>query len=43
MSQIFLIGMMGCGKTTIARLLSEFLCIKFADIDEEVEKKPERK
>lgn len=39
MSQIFLIGMMGCGKTTIARLLSEFLGINFADIDEEVEKK----
>lgn len=34
---IFLIGMMGCGKTTIGRELSKHLSIKFIDLDESVE------
>lgn len=35
---IVLIGMMGCGKTTIGRLLSEKLKMNFIDMDEYIEK-----
>ena len=38
MQNIFLIGMMGSGKTTIAKLLSKELSINYFDIDEEIEK-----
>lgn len=31
---ISLIGMMGCGKTTVGKLLSERLCFTFVDTDE---------
>ena len=34
---IFLIGPMGVGKTTIGRLLAELLQLKFYDSDEEIE------
>lgn len=39
MKNIVLIGMMGCGKTTIARLLSLRLHRPIIDIDEYIEKK----
>ena len=38
MLNIFLIGMMGSGKTTIAKLLSQKLSIDYFDTDEEIEK-----
>jgi len=38
MQNIFLIGMMGSGKTTIAKLLSQKLSIDYFDTDEEIEK-----
>ncbi|KAF2955072.1 shikimate kinase [Marinitoga sp. 38H-ov] len=40
---IFLIGMMGCGKTTIGKVLSEILNKRFIDLDEEIEKKENMK
>ena len=33
---IFLIGMMGCGKSTIGKLLSRQLSCSFIDLDEEI-------
>ncbi|MBR4039976.1 MAG: shikimate kinase [Clostridia bacterium] len=39
---IFLIGMMGCGKSTIGRLLSGHLGCRFADLDEEIVRYEER-
>jgi shikimate kinase/3-dehydroquinate synthase len=38
MVPIYLIGMMGSGKTTIGKILSDILNKKFIDIDEEIEK-----
>lgn len=38
MNNIFLIGMMGAGKSTIGKLLSNNMKISFVDTDEEVEK-----
>ena len=41
---IAFIGMMGCGKTTISRMLSEFLPdYSYIDIDEEIEKNTGKK
>ena len=37
-SNIVLIGYMGCGKTTVGRLLSESLGMDFADTDELIER-----
>jgi len=39
---IFLIGMMGCGKSTIGHLLSEKLSCRFIDLDEEIVRYEER-
>jgi shikimate kinase len=35
---IFLVGFMGCGKTTIGKLIAEKLNYQFLDSDEEIEK-----
>lgn len=35
---IVLIGMMGCGKTTIGKILSQQLALDFYDVDSEIEK-----
>lgn len=42
MKNIVLIGMPGCGKTTIGKILSEKLNMKYCDIDEYIEKKTGR-
>lgn len=39
MTNIYLIGMMGCGKTTVGRHLSKYLRLCFYDSDHEIEKK----
>lgn len=39
MMRIFLVGMMGSGKTTIGRMLSDVLGIPFVDMDEVIEKR----
>lgn len=38
LNKIFLTGFMACGKTTIAKILSEKLNFKFVDTDKEIEK-----
>lgn len=38
MENIILIGMPGCGKTTVGKLLAERLCRTFVDLDAEIEK-----
>ena len=37
MKNIFLVGYMGVGKTTIGKLLSEELGVKFIDLDKYIE------
>lgn len=39
---IFLIGFMGCGKSTMARLLSEELKLELVEMDETIEKEENR-
>lgn len=38
MKNIVLIGIMGCGKTTVGKILSKKLNRKFVDLDREIEK-----
>jgi len=38
MENIILIGMPGCGKTTVGKLLAERLCRTFVDLDAEIKK-----
>lgn len=38
MKNIILVGIMGCGKTTISKLLSEKLKMPVIDMDEYIEK-----
>ena len=42
-SNIVLIGMPGCGKTTVGRIISEKLSKKFVDSDTEIEQKFQKK
>ncbi len=42
MENIFLIGMPGCGKTTVGQQLAQILNKKFVDADEELEKRAGR-
>jgi shikimate kinase len=37
--KVYLVGFMGCGKTTIARALARRLGWRFVDIDEQIEKR----
>ena len=37
MNNLILIGMMGCGKSTVGRLAAEKLGLAFADTDERIE------
>lgn len=39
MNNIYLIGMPGCGKTTLGRILAEKINRRFIDVDEMIEKK----
>lgn len=39
---VFLLGFMGCGKTTVGRLLSRRLGWSFVDVDEELERRQGR-
>lgn len=39
MKNIFLVGFMGSGKSTVGKILSEKTGLKFVDIDSEIEKK----
>ena len=41
--QIVLIGMMGSGKTTVGKQLAEILDWTFIDLDEEIEKRENKK
>lgn len=38
MNNLILIGMMGCGKSTVGRLAAEKLGLAFADTDERIER-----
>ncbi|WP_461519402.1 shikimate kinase AroK [Porticoccus sp.] len=38
-NNVFLVGPMGAGKTTIGRLLAKNLSLKFVDLDAEIEKR----
>ena len=38
MNNLILIGMMGCGKSTVGRLAAEQLGLAFADTDERIER-----
>ena len=42
MKNIILIGMMGCGKTTVGRLLAQALGRELVDTDEAIERREGR-
>ena len=37
MRSVFLVGFMGCGKSTVGKSLAENLGLPFVDLDEEIE------
>ena len=39
----YLVGFMGCGKTTVGRLLADQLKWDFVDLDDEIEREAEAK
>ncbi len=39
--KIFLLGLPGCGKTTLGKELAQALSVPFVDLDEEIEKREE--
>ncbi len=41
--RLFLVGMMGSGKTTIGRMLSSVLSLPFVDMDDEIEKRENKR
>ncbi len=43
MKNIYLVGFMGSGKSTVGKILSEKLNLKFVDVDSEIEKKEKKK
>jgi shikimate kinase len=43
LKNIYLVGFMGSGKSTVGKLLAEKLNIKFIDVDTEIEKKEGKK
>ena len=41
MKPIFLIGYMGCGKTTLGSALAETMHVPFIDLDDLIEQRPD--
>jgi shikimate kinase len=39
---VYIVGFMGCGKTTVGRLLADHIGWKFVDLDQEIENREQR-